>query len=445
MSNLKIKADIIISNGYILTIDEKNTIIKNGAIAIIADKIDFIGTNDEIEQKYYSDNLIDAKGKIVMPGFINSHTHLAMTIFRGVADDVMLSDWLYKYIFPAESKFINPSTARTGVELAMLEMIKSGTTCFNNMYYFEDVTAEVAKKAGMRGIIGEGLIDFPVSNSPTPEAGIEYTKNLLKKYQNDQLINVAVGVHSPYTCSEQLIIEAKKLADDNNALYHIHLAETKWEFDTFNEKYKLTPTQFLDRLGVLDNKTVAAHCVWLTENDIEILAQKKVGIAHNPECNLKISSGIAPIPELLNKNAKVGLGTDGVASNNNLSMIQELHTMALIHKANSKIPTVIPAETAVRIATIGSAKVLGKEKEIGSLEVGKKADIIFIDINSPHTTPLYNPYSVIAYSLYGNEITDVIINGKEIMRNNKILTIDENRIFEDANKIAEIIKKELLK
>lgn len=442
---MKEKVDIIILNGLIVTIDKKGTIFKNGGIAISKDKIIYIGENKDVEEKYDADKIINAKNKIVMPGFINAHTHLAMTIFRGIADDIKLSDWLNKYIFPAEQKFATPEIVTLGSELAMLELIHGGTTCFNDMYYYQEKTAEVAKKIGVRGIINEGIIDFPVSNSKNSNEGIDYSRNLLEKYKNDELISVGVAAHSPYTCSSDLIQKTKQLADEYNTIYHIHVAETKWEFDTITEKYNTTPVQYLENLGVLSESTVAAHCVWLTEKDIEILHKRNVGVAHNPECNMKISSGVAPIPKLLDSKIKVGLGTDGAASNNNLNLIQEMHTMALLHKLNTMNPTVLDAETVVRIATIGSAEVLGKADIIGSLEVGKKADIICIDKTFANVIPLYNVYSAIVYSLLGNEVSDVIINGKIIMKDNIILTTNENDIKLQVEETAKKLEQFLIK
>jgi len=440
---MKEKVDILILNGLIVTIDKNSKIYKNGGIAISNEKIIYVGENKDVEEKYYAEKIINAQNKIVMPGLINSHTHLAMTVFRGIADDIKLSDWLNKYIFPAEQKFAKPEIVTLGSELAMIELIHGGTTCFNDMYYYQDITAEVAKKIGVRGIVSEGIIDFPVANSKNSAEGIQYTKNLLDKYKNDELISVGVAAHSPYTCSSDLIQKTKQLADEYNTIFHIHVAETKWELDTIIEKYNATPVQYLENLGVLSENTVAAHCVWLSEKDIDILQKRNVGVAHNPECNMKISSGVAPIPQLLNAKVKVGLGTDGAASNNNLNLIQEMHTMALLHKLNTLNPTVLDAETVVRIATIGSAQVLGKSDKIGSLEVGKKADIICIDKNFANVIPLYNVYSAIVYSLLGNEISDVIINGKIIMKDNIILTINENdvklKVIETAEKLEKVL------
>lgn len=438
-------SDIIIKNGTIVTVDSTNTVIENGAIVILDNKIIEIGNTDVILQKYTAEQIIDAEGNIVMPGLVNVHTHLAMTIFRGIADDITLHKWLHDYIFPVEGKFIDKDAISLGTKLAIIEMIHSGTTMFNDMYFFEDEVAKAAKLIGMRGLITESLIDFPTPNFKTPAEGMAYIESLLATYKDDELIDVGVAVHSPYTCSSDLLVNAFNLAKKYDVPYHIHVAETKWEFDTIMAQYNLTPVGYLDSLGVLADRTIAAHCVWLTPEDIQIMADRKVGIAHNPECNMKISSGVAPIPELLTANAEVGIGTDGVASNNNLNLIEEMHTMALLHKLSKMSPTVLTALEVVRASTIGGATVLQKDKEIGSLEVGKLADIIIIDTNKPNTTPMYNVYSTIVYSVSGTDVKDVIINGKVVMRNKTLLNINEKEVMRSVNKMAKEIKKTVAK
>lgn len=443
--NSNYNSDLIIKNGFVVTVDSAGNLYKNGAIAIKGDEIISIGNSEEILKEFSAPEVIDAQQKIVMPGFVNSHTHMGMTLFRGLADDLYLHDWLTNYIFPAENEFVDAEFVSLGSQLAMIEMIHSGTTCFNNMYFYQGEVAKAAKQIGMRGIVCESLIDFPVPNAPTPQDGIKYIKSLIQEYQNDPLITVGVAVHSPYTCQPELIVEGKKLADEHSLPYHIHVAETKWEVDTIKRTYGLTPVQYLDSLGVMTENVIAAHCVWLTEKDIEIIANQGVGVAHNPECNMKISSGVAPIPELVAANAQVGLGTDGAASNNNLNMIEEMHVMSLLHKLNTMNPTTLPAKKIVETSTIGSATVIGKEKEVGSLEVGKKADIIIIDNNEPNAVPIYDVYSAIVYTILGNEVTDVIINGKIIMRDDVILTTDEQKIKEDARAMAKDIKEAISK
>lgn len=442
-ANKSYNADIIIKNGTIVTVDSLNTIIENGAVVILDNKIIDIGNTDVLIQKYTARQVIDAEGNIVMPGLVNTHTHMAMTVFRGVADDITLYRWLHNYIFPLETKFVDKDAVALGTKLAIAEMIHTGTTTFNDMYFFEDEVAKAAKSIGMRGLITESLIDFPTPGFKTPEEGLKIIEDLLIKYKDDELIDVGVAVHSPYTCSPKLLVEADALAKKYNAPYHIHIAETKWEFDTIMYQYNLTPVQYLDSLGVLSDRTIGAHCVWLTEKDIQIMADRKVGIAHNPECNMKISSGVSPIPDLINAGAEVGVGTDGVASNNNLNLIEEMHTMALLHKLAKMDPTVITALQVVRAGTIGGAKVLMKESEIGSLEIGKLADIIIIDTKKANTTPIYNVYSLIIYSVSGNDVKDVIINGKIVMRNKTLLNIDEKQLMREVNDFSKKIKSEI--
>lgn len=440
--NLK-EVNTIITHGIIVTVDSVSSLYPDGAIAIDGDEIIAIGTSAEISGKYRSENVIDAKGKIVMPGMINCHTHLSMTLFRGLADDLQLQDWLTKYIFPAEADFMNGEAVELGAQLAMIEMIHSGTTTFNDMYFYEDNVAQVAKKIGMRGVVSESLIDFPVPNSKNSDEGIAYIRKMVGKYKNDSLITVGLAVHSPYTCGPELIKKAKKVANELNLNFHMHIAETQWEVDTIYKLYKMTPVEYLDKLGVLDNRTIAAHGVWLNDHDIDIFAQRGVSVAHNPECNMKLSSGAAPITKMLSMNCNVGLGTDGVASNNNLNMFEEMHTMALLAKHSTGNPTSIPAETAIRIATINGAKLLGKQKTIGSLEVGKKADIIIINATKPNTTPLYNVYSALVYSISGNDVTDVMINGKFVMRNSAMLNINEEEVMAKVRTKARLIAKKL--
>jgi 5-methylthioadenosine/S-adenosylhomocysteine deaminase len=434
-----ISVDLIIKNGIIVTVNSQRDVYRNGFLAIKGDKIVKVGKISELEGKYSAKETIDAKGKIIMPGLVNTHNHLAMTVFRGFADDLHLLDWLNKHIFPAEAKFITSEVVRLGSEMAMIEMLQSGTTTFNDMYFFSEEVAEAALKIGMRGIISESFADFPVPNCPTPNHTEAYIRKLVEKYKNSDLIDVGIAVHSPYTCQPELIQRGMKIADEFKLNYHIHVAETKWEFDKIKSEKGMTPVQYLDELGVIKQNTVSAHSVWLTDEDIQIMTDRQAGVAHNPECNMKLSSGIAPIPKMLEAGVKVGLGTDGTASNNNLNMFEELRTMTLLHKLNSGDPTVIPAKQAIQIATLGGAKVIGKDKEIGSFETGKKADIILIDITKSNTTPLYEVYSSLVYSINAKDVTDVIINGKQIIRNSILLTIDEEEVKYKVNDLSKNI------
>lgn len=440
-SHEEFNSDIIISNAMIVTMDEDSRIIENGAIVIIGDKIHALGTMDEILEEYSAPKIIDGRNKLVMPGLINTHTHSPMTIFRGFADDLPLQEWLYEHIFPVEAEFINKENVIAGSKLAMLEMLKSGTTTFNDMYYYADEIAKVAEKAGIRAVISEGLIDYAVPNSETPEQGIEYTEKMIQKWADHPLVTICVAAHAPYSSSADLIKTSKALADKYNVPFNIHVAETKKEFDQMTELYGLTPVEYLDSLGVLGENVVAAHGIHLTDRDIEIFVERGVGIAHNPECNMKLASGVAPVPAILAKGGKVGLGTDGVASNNNLDMFDEMKIAAILHKLFNNDPTVLDAKTAIELATIRGAEVMGMDDIIGSLENGKKADMIIIDLNTPHAYPLYNIYSQIVYSLKSSDVETVIINGKIAMEQRNILNLDEESIFESIKTISEKIQK----
>jgi len=437
-----IPADIIIEHAQVLTMDSNHEIFKNTSVVIKQGRIIDIEASDSIAIKYSATRIIDGKDKLVMPGLVNTHTHVPMNLFRGYSDDQPLHDWLYKYIFPLEKKYVTAHNVRMGAQLAMIEMLKSGTTVFNDMYYYEDEVAKAAKEIGMRGIVCEGLISFPVPNAKDYKEGMAYIEKLVKKWKGDSLITVGVSVHSPYTCSSELIKDAWALADKYKIPFNIHLAETKWEVDSIEKTFKCTPVQYLNKLGALSENVIAAHCVHITDEDIAILAEKKVGVAHNPECNMKICSGVAPVPAMLKKGIKVGLGTDGAASNNNLDMFQAMYTAALLHKLSSNDPTVMNAQQVVEMATINGAKVLGMDKLIGSLEKGKAADLIILDLKRPEVYPLYdNIYSSIVYSMNSTAVNTVIINGKVVMDNRKVLNIDEDKLLNDIQLLADSIAK----
>jgi len=431
--------DILIENATIITMDPHMRIFNPGDIAIKDGKIIAINPSTEPRKKTQAKRVIDGTGKVVMPGLINTHTHAATTLFRGYADDMPRNTW-QNYISQAEVKYINAQTVHLGTQLATIEMIRSGTTTFNDMYYFEDEVAQAAKQVGIRAIIGEVLLNFPTPNKKTSAEGLAYTRMLIEKWKNDPLISVAVAPHSLLTCSAELLQEAKDISDTYDIPLHIHLSETQG-FQNIQNKYNITPTQYLHGLKILNKKTIAAHCVHLTQNDIKLLSQNNVGVAHNPECNMKLASGVAPLPDLLKRKIDVGLGTDGAASNNDLDMFEEMDTAAKLHKVTQNDPTTIDAQTVLKMATMGGAKVLGLENQIGSLETGKKADMIIIDFNQPHLTPVYNFYSHLVYAVNGSDVETVIIDGKLIMDNHKILTINESQIIKKVRTFSENFSK----
>ncbi|MCX5725564.1 MAG: amidohydrolase, partial [Candidatus Saganbacteria bacterium] len=391
---------------------------------------------------YKAKKNIDARHCAVMPGLINSHTHAAMTLMRGLADDLPLDTWWNKVMFPIEKKFASPEFIRTGVSLAAIEMIKSGTTSFSDMYFFEDDAAEVCKKIGIRAFLGEGILDFPTPSCKSPDGSIKYIEELYKKWKDDPIIHLEVAPHAPYTCSPEVLLKSKALAEKLNLPLHIHVAETLSEVKQIKEKYGKPPVKHLEDIGFLDENVMAVHCVHLDPHDIEILAKHKVKVVHCQESNMKLASGIAPIVDLQKAGVICSLGTDGAASNNNLDMFDEMDTTAKFHKIVHMDPTVMGAGTVLKMATIDGAKVLGKEGLIGSLAKGKAADIIIVDLRRPHLTPVYNVYSHIVYSAGGSDVDTVIVNGKLVMEKRKLLTVDEEKVMDDANRFAEKIKKE---
>lgn len=436
------KADILVKNALIVTVDEKNTVIRDGCIAIYGGKIIAIG-DSSIEINFKAEKIIDANGFIVMPGLINSHTHASMTMFRGMADDMPLHDWLNNYIFPAEAKFLAAQNVKLGAQLACHEMISSGTTCFADMYYFEDEVAQACKQAGMRCLLSEALIDFPVPNNPTPQHALDNTIMLVEKYKGDSLVNIAVGPHSPYTCSPQWLVKGKELAIKLGIPYHIHLAETRWELDQCMTTNGCSPTANLHKLGLLDPGTIAAHSIYLDDADIELLHETGASAVNNPQSNMKLASGVAPVPKMLAAGCNVALGTDGVVSNNSLDMFTEMKVAALVHKLNSNDPSVLNATSVVRMATINGAKALGLSSITGSIEVGKRADIILVDIKQAHALPLYNVWSQIVYSLSGHDVDTVIIDGKIVMENKVLSTIDLQGISQEMTDLSRTIAREL--
>ncbi|HQC19514.1 MAG TPA: amidohydrolase, partial [Smithella sp.] len=360
--------DLIITGSKALLLDEKNTCLNNAAVAVNGDKIIAVDDSKIILKQFEAKKTIEAGDSLIMPGFVNCHTHAAMTCFRGIADDLELMDWLNNYIFPAEAKNVNKELAYWGSLLGAAEMIKSGTTTFCDMYIFEDETARAAKEAGIRCLVGEVLFDFPSPNFKTPEEGVAYTKMLIEKWQDDPLVNIMIEPHALYTCSQPLLADVKKLSEEFNVPIGLHLLENAAEKKQLEEKFGKGAVSFLKDIGYLNEQLVAFHCVHFTEEDMKMFADYGCKVSHNPASNMKLASGVAPVPEMIKAGVTVGLGTDGCASNNNLDMIKEMGTTAKLHKVARLDPTVMDAQTVVRMATIEGAKTLGMEKKIGSLE-----------------------------------------------------------------------------
>ena len=423
------QVDILIKNGIILTMDSENSIIEGGVLGITGDIISHLHGHDS--RAFEARTTIDARGGLILPGLINAHTHAAMSLFRGLADDLPLMEWLNAYIFPAESK-MDADFVYKGTMLAAAEMIGTGTTTFCDMYLFEDQVAKAASGSGLRCLVGEVLYDFTSPNYGTIEHGYEYTESLIRKWHDNPLVSVAVEPHSLFTCSPDLLIRANQIALNHDVPLIIHVAETLSEITELKKRYGKTPFEHLDSLGILGPHLIAAHCVHLDDNDIQVIARHGVKVVHNPESNMKLASGIAPVPQLLTGGVTVGIGTDGCASNNNLDLFTEMDMAAKLHKVKAMDPTLMDAVSVLRMATIEGAKALGIGEITGTLEEGKKADIIVVDINKPHLTPMYSPFSHLVYAARGNDVSHSIINGRLVMENRRLLTMDIEEVLAHA-------------
>jgi 5-methylthioadenosine/S-adenosylhomocysteine deaminase len=433
--------DLVIHNGTIVTANDSFEIIPNGLLCAKSGKLKRVEPLTDNQSLPAADETIDAGGGLVMPGLVNTHTHLPMTLFRGLADDLPLDVWLNEHIFPAESAHINPGRVRWGSLLACAEMLLSGTTTCCDGYFHENMVAKALQTSGMRAVLAQGVIDFPAPGVPNPKDNVKIPDTFIAKWQNrTSLIRPSVFCHSTYTCSAETLKAAKSLCVENGFLFQIHVAETQHECQQIQNEYQCTPIQYLDRLEILDENTLLIHCVWLTDEDIAIIASRKAGISHNPESNAKLASGIAPVPEILKSGISVGLGTDGCASNNNLDLFHEMDMAAKLHKATTFDPTAMAARTVVEMATIGGARAIGLGNHIGSLEVGKQADVIIIDTATPHLSPLFHPESHIVYAVKGSDVRDVVVDGHVRVRNRNVLSMDVGEIMARVREIAADIK-----
>jgi 5-methylthioadenosine/S-adenosylhomocysteine deaminase len=423
--------------------DNTRRVIDDGAMAISGGRILAIGTRAEVDAKYTARQTLDAAGKVVIPGLINTHTHIPMTLFRGLADDLDLQEWLTKYIFPAEAKNVTEDFVRTGTQLGLAEMIRGGTTTYCDMYYFEDAIADETQKAGVRGLLGETVIDFPVADNKTNAEAMAYTERFVKKWQGNPLIVPAIAPHAPYTVSEEHLRAVRAFSDRTNAPVVIHVAETRKEVEDIEKAHGARPVTYLARIGFLNNRTIAAHVVWANAEEIALLKQLGVGVAHNPQSNMKLASGIAPVPQMLAADVAVGLGTDGAASNNDLNLWEEMDTAAKLHKVATGDPKVVSAEQAFEMATIRGARALHLDSQIGSLEVGKRADLAIVDLDDLSQTPLYNIYSQLVYATKADDVLTVIIEGRVVMLDRRLLTLDESGIKMRARAYRERISRSL--
>jgi 5-methylthioadenosine/S-adenosylhomocysteine deaminase len=440
----KQEVDLIVSGGMVVTMNGGSAIYPDGSVAVQGDSILAVGPRADVETRYRSRETIDAHGRLVLPGFVNGHTHVPMTLFRGLHDDVTLNDWLYKYIFPAEAKNVNEEFVRWGTRLAAAEQIRAGVTTFADMYYFEDAIAEETKAAGMRGVLGETFIDFPAPDNKSEAEMLAYTEKFLKRWQGDALIHAAPAPHSIYTCSKKTLQDSAALARKYQAPILIHVAEMKKEWEDSEKQNGMSPVAYLNSIGVLGPDIVAAHCIFVDAADQKLLAEKKVGCVHNPSSNMMIASGVSPVPDMRAAGIAVGLGTDGPAgSNNDLDLMEEIDLAAKLAKITRMNPLALNAKAVVEMATIDGARAIHMEHEIGSLEAGKKADLMLLSLDEPNAVPMYDVYAQIAYSLKGSDVETVVIGGRVVMRDRKLLTVDEPRVLEKAREYGSAVKASL--
>jgi 5-methylthioadenosine/S-adenosylhomocysteine deaminase len=434
------QVSLIVANGTVVTMDRAGRVIPSGSVAIDGNSIAAVGTAEEIAGRFTASESIDAAGRVILPGLINTHTHAPMVLYRGLADDLALMEWLEKYIFPAEAKTVTPDFVRAGTRLAVLEMIESGTTTYADMYYFEEEIAKVTRDAGLRGVLGQTIIRFPVADAKTPADGLARGTAFLKQFAGDELITPALAPHAMYTLDGATLKAIKAAAERERAPLIIHLAETRDEIAISRKEHKATPVGYLESLGFWGGRVLAAHAVHVSEADMGILARRRVGVSHNPESNMKLASGTAPVPAMRTAGIPVGLGTDGAASNNDLDMFEAMRQAALLHKLQTGDPRVIPARTALEMATIEGARALGLDAVTGSLEAGKRADLIVVSMASARQTPLYDVISHLVYVTRGDDVQSTIVNGRVLMRDRNVLTLDEGTVLAEARRQAALVR-----
>lgn len=432
-------ADLMITDGTVLTMNPENTVFEHGTVVVSDGKIVAVG-GPELAAKYQAKKVLDVKGDIVMPGLINTHTHGSMTVFRSLGDDV--PDRLHRYIFPLENKLVSRDMVRTGANLANIEMIKGGVTTYADMYYFEDEVAKTVDKAGLRAVLGETIINFPVADAQTPEEGIAYAVRFINEYKDHPRITPAFAPHAPYTNTTENLQKIAALSEELNVPVMIHLAETDREKEEIAKRTGgKSPVQYMADIGALNNRLLAAHVIMADDNDLNLLKKYDVGVAHNISANTKSAKGVAPVTQMLEKGIRTGLGTDGPMSSNTLTTMNELNLVGKIHKMETKNRAAMPPLTVVEMATMGSARALHMDDKIGSLETGKLADIIVVDTKAPNMVPVYSPYAALVYGANGANVRHTIVDGVILMEDRQLLTVNENEIIQEAQRFAEKVRE----
>ncbi len=424
-----------------ITQNAAHRVLSPGAVALDGTDIVDVDSPQEIARKYAAADTINARDEIVLPGLINTHTHAPMVMYRGLADDLALMDWLQKYIFPAESKTVSPELVRVGTRLAALEMIESGTTTFADMYYFEEEIAKATVEAGLRGVLGQTIIQFPVADAKTPTEGLARAERFIKEFKDNGLVVPAVAPHALYTNDKSSLVLSASLARRYGVPVLIHFAESEDEVRIAREQYKMTPTGYLESIGFWGPKTLGAHGIWVNDDDIAILKRRGVGVAHNPESNMKLASGAAPVTKYLAAGVALGLGTDGAASNNDLDMFEAMRQASFLAKHAGHNPTAVPAQTALDMATMGGARALQMDRLIGSIEAGKRADLITVSMSGARQTPMYDPVSHLVYTTRGDDVRTTVVNGKVLMKDRQVRTLNRAMVIADANRLAQRVRE----
>jgi len=434
-------ADVIIKNGTVLTMNADREIIEAGVVVIRGNKIIAVGSSD-LAAAYSAPRTIDARGGIVMPGMINTHTHASMTVFRSLADDV--PNRLQRYIFPLENKMVSEEMSYLGALHGSIEMVKSGVTTAVDMYLFEESAAKAVKDIGLRGIMTQNIIKYPTADGENAQAKIDLAVEFVESYIDDELITPGFGPHAPHTVNKKDLETIRDLSEQYDVPVSMHVAETEKEFDEFIDKYGMTPIEYLDSIGLLNNRFIAAHAIFVTESDIALMKKRDIGVAHNMVANIKSAKGVSPALLMHDQGLRVGLGTDGPMSGNTLDIIGQMGYVAKLHKLENKDRSVMPPHKVVEMATLGGARAIHRETELGSLEVGKLADVVIIEVQSANMVPIYNPYSALVYSASAHNVDTVIVNGEIIVKNKVLKTYDEAKsrkmIIEFSEKVAAIAK-----
>lgn len=438
------KVDTLFINAIVLTMDGKMNQYDPGALAVKSDSIVAVGPESEVKKEYAAKETIDCGGKVLMPGLVNAHTHVPMTLLRGLADDLRLDVWLMGYMLPVEREFVSPEFVRLGTLLACAEQIRSGVTTFNDMYYFEDDIAQAAADAGMRAVCGQSVMKYPAPDASSFEVSLTMAREFIKKWKGHPLIVPAVAPHAPYSTTPEILRTCADLAKEFDVPLHIHISETAFEVETMRKEHGMPVVPYVKKQGVLEAKVIAAHCVHIDIGEIKTLQHVNAGIAHNPSSNLKLASGFAPVQKMLENGLNVGIGTDGPASNNDLDMFEEVRLASFVAKASSNDPTVVPAATALLMATRMGAQALHIGHLTGSLETGKRADLILVDTSPVHNSPRFrrdpnNAYAQLVFASKSTDVTDVMVNGKWLMRAHELLTVDEADLLKQAREVAQKI------